>query len=97
MSKADALAYDDDIPDHAMVITGVDAHDGVPVKWKVENSWGKKAGDDGWVIIDHKWFDRHVYQVIIDRRFVPSALLALTKQKTILLPPWDPFADWSKR
>ncbi len=97
MSKADALAYDDDIPDHAMVITGVDAHDGVPVKWKVENSWGKKAGDDGWFIIDHKWFDRHVYQVIIDRRFVPPALLALTKQKTILLPPWDPFADWSKR
>ena len=33
-------------------------------------------------------------QVIIDRRFVPDGLLAVTKQKTVLLPPWDPFTDW---
>ena len=96
MNKADALAYDDDAPDHAMVITGVDVRDGIPVKWKIENSWGTKKGDDGWFIIDSKWFDRHVYQVIIDRRFVPAELLALSKQKPIILPPWDPFTDWEK-
>ena len=94
MSKADTLAYDNGSPDHAMVITGVDVHDGMPVKWKIENSWGKKAGDDGWFIIDQKWFERHVFQVMIDRRFVPPALLALTSQKPVLLPPWDPFTDW---
>ncbi|HEV2328495.1 MAG TPA: C1 family peptidase [Verrucomicrobiae bacterium] len=94
MNKADTLAYDDGTPDHAMVVTGVDVRDGVPVKWKVENSWGTKKGDDGWFIIDSKWFDRHVYQVIIDRRFVPPELLALAKQKPIVLPPWDPFTDW---
>jgi bleomycin hydrolase len=96
MDKADTLAYDDGTPNHAMVITGVDLRDGVPVKWKIENSWGTKKGDDGWFIIDSKWFDRHVYQVIIDRRFVPPELLALTRQKPIVLPPWDPFTDWGK-
>jgi bleomycin hydrolase len=96
MSKVDTLAYDDGTPDHAMVITGVDVHDGDPVKWKVENSWGKKSGDEGWFIIDHKWFDKHVFQVIIDRRFVPPSLLALANQKPVLLPPWDPFTDWAK-
>jgi len=96
MSKADTLAYDSGAPDHAMVITGVDVRTNVPVKWKVENSWGKTNGNDGWFIIDSKWFDKHVYQVIIDRRFVPPSLLALTEQKTILLPPWDPFTDWNK-
>ncbi|HUA64680.1 MAG TPA: C1 family peptidase [Alphaproteobacteria bacterium] len=96
MNKADALAYDDDAPDHAMVITGVDVRDGVPVKWKVENSWGTKKGDEGSFIIDSKWFYRHVYQVIIDRRFVPPNLLTLARQKPILLPPWDPFTDWLK-
>jgi len=95
MSKAEALAYDNASPDHAMVITGVDVRRGNPVKWKIENSWGKKAGDDGWFIIDSNWFDKHVFQVIIDRRFVPPSLLALTEQKTILLPPWDPFTDWA--
>jgi bleomycin hydrolase len=94
MSKSDTLAYDNGTPDHAMVITGVDMQDGKPVKWKVENSWGKKTGDKGWFTIDSKWFDRHVFQVIIDRRFVPDGLLAVSKQKTILLPPWDPFTDW---
>jgi bleomycin hydrolase len=96
MSKADRLAYDNGGPDHAMVITGVDVEDGKPVKWKVENSWGEDAGDKGWFVIDAGWFDKHVYQVIIDRRFVPSALLALTQQKPVLLPPWDPFSDWEK-
>jgi bleomycin hydrolase len=96
MSKADTLAYDNGSPDHAMVITGVDVHAGMPVKWKVENSWGKKFGDKGWFIIDHNWFDKHVYQVIIDRRFVPPSLLTLTDQKPVLLPPWDPFTDWLK-
>jgi bleomycin hydrolase len=97
MSKADSLAYDNGAPDHAMVITGVDIRHGVPDKWKVENSWGKKAGDDGWFIIDNKWFDKHVFQVIIDRRFVPPSLLALTEQKPIVLPPWDPFTDWMRK
>jgi len=95
ISKADALAYDDGTPDHAMVITGVDVRAGEPVKWKVENSWGKDAGNEGWFIIDQRWFDQHVYQVIVDRRFVPPSLLALTSQKPILLPPWDPFTDWA--
>ena len=96
MSKADTLAYDSGSPDHAMVITGVDLRDGKPIKWKVENSWGKKSGDKGWFIIDQQWFDKHVFQVIIDRRFVPPSLLALTGQKPVLLPPWDPFTDWAK-
>ena len=94
MSKSDTLAYDNGMPDHAMVITGVDMQDGNPVKWKIENSWGEKSGDKGWFTIDSQWFDRHVFQVIIDRRFVPKGLMAVTKQKTILLPPWDPFTDW---
>ncbi|HTV40701.1 MAG TPA: C1 family peptidase [Candidatus Sulfotelmatobacter sp.] len=97
MSKADTLAYDDGSADHAMVITGVDVRQGAPVKWKVENSWGTDKGDDGWFIIDSKWFDRHVFEVIIERKFVPADLLALTKQKAILLPPWDPFADGGKK
>jgi bleomycin hydrolase len=94
MSKADTLAFENGTPDHAMVITGVDVQNGKVIKWKVENSWGKDAGDDGWFTIDNQWADKHLFEVIVDRRFVPPALLALTKQKPVLLPPWDPFTDW---
>ncbi len=95
MNKAQTLAYDNGLPDHAMVFTGVDVEDGQPVKWKVENSWGEEAGDKGWFTIGAKWFNKHVFEVIIDRRFVPAKLLALTEQKPIVLPPWDPFTDWA--
>ena len=72
MSKPDTLAYDNGTPDHAMVFTGVDVQGGHPVKWKVENSW-EKSGDKGWFTIDAKWFDKHVFQVIIDPAVVCSA------------------------
>ncbi|HEY4415371.1 MAG TPA: C1 family peptidase [Verrucomicrobiae bacterium] len=95
LSKEEELSYDNGGPDHAMVITGVDIQNGKPVKWKVENSWGDKAGDKGWFTIDDQWFEKHVYQVIIDPKFVPGKLMDLTKQKATMLPPWDPFADWA--
>lgn len=91
LDKKDALATCDGAPDHAMVFVGVDIQDGVPDKWKVENSWGKKAGEDGFFSIDKGWFDKHVYEVIVDKRFVPSELQKLVDQKPFILPPWDPF------
>lgn len=94
MSKADELAYDNGGPNHAMLFTGVDVQNGKPVKWKVENSWGEDYGDKGWFTIGDKWFSHHVYQVIIDKRFVPENLQSAMNQKAIVLPPWDPFTDW---
>lgn len=95
MSKKDALAYDEGGPTHAMVFTGVDVENGEPVQWKVENSWGKKYGKKGWFSIGKRWFDKHVYEIVINKRFVPARLLKLSHQKPVVLPPWDPFADWS--
>ena len=40
-TKADRIAYRDTTPNHAMVLLAVDTtENGVPRKWKVENSWG---------------------------------------------------------
>ncbi|MBS2036935.1 hypothetical protein JST97_18235 [bacterium] len=94
MTKADELAYDNGGPSHAMLFTGVDVKGGKPAKWKVENSWGDQSGDKGWFTIGDSWFSHHVYQVIIDKRFVPADLLPILQQKPHVLPPWDPFADW---
>ncbi|MEJ2420872.1 MAG: C1 family peptidase [Acidobacteriota bacterium] len=96
MNKQDTLEYDNGTPNHAMIFTGVDVQKGEPVKWKVENSWGTKPGKKGWFIIGGEWFNKHVYEVIIDKRFVPAGLLKLAGQKPVVLPPWDPFTDWVK-
>lgn len=44
-SKAGRLDYGESLMTHAMVLAGVDLDaDGNSTKWKVENSWGKDAG-----------------------------------------------------
>lgn len=50
--KAGRLDYSESLMTHAMVLTGVDlAENGEPLKWKVENSWGEKVGDKGYLLL----------------------------------------------
>jgi bleomycin hydrolase len=63
------------------------------VKWKVENSWGDKRGREGWWTITSPWFDANVYEVLINKKYVPPEILKLMTQEPITMPPWDPFSD----
>ncbi|MST33204.1 aminopeptidase, partial [Acidimicrobiaceae bacterium USS-CC1] len=47
LDKADRLLLHESQMTHAMLFTGVDVVDGTPRKWRVENSWGKDRGKDG--------------------------------------------------
>ncbi len=79
-----------DAPTHAMVFTGVDMSENRPVKWLVENSWGKKFGHNGFYYMADNWFDYYVQVVVVKKEFVPKDVLKIFKQKATLLPPWDP-------
>lgn len=93
ISKADQLALLDGAPNHCMVLVGVNIDDGKPDRWKVENSWGDKRGRDGWWTITDSWFDAHVYEVLVHKKFVPPELLRLQDQTPLVMPPWDPFSS----
>jgi bleomycin hydrolase len=60
LSKSDRVRFRDSAPNHAMVFVGVDIKDDKPVKWLVENSWGKDNGRDGYWTLYDTWFDNHV-------------------------------------
>lgn len=75
---------------HAMVITGVHLEDGVPVKWKIENSWGADTGKKGYFQMSDKWFDEYVFQVVSSAQYVPRELQQVLKTKPNVLPLWDP-------
>ncbi len=90
MTKADRAMYRQSSPNHAMVLIGVDVKNGRPVKWLVENSWGTDDGDSGYWTLYDTWFDNHIYNVIVKKRFVPDDVLSIYEQEPISVPPWDP-------
>ncbi len=55
---------------HAMVLTGVQVEDQdgekKSVRWRVQNSWGKDAGTDGYWVMSDSWMDEYVFQIVVD-------------------------------
>ncbi len=89
-TKGERLNYDDSLITHAMVFTGVDIVNGKPTKWKVENSWGEKIGNEGYFVMGDKWFDEYVYEIVVDKSYLTDEMRKALKEKPIVLPPWDP-------
>lgn len=91
MDKADRIRTFASASSHAMTLMAVDLDAaGRPVKWKVENTWGASNGKSGHLIMTDSWFDAYMFRLVVERRFVPSAILRLLDQKPIILPAWDP-------
>ncbi|MCC6746070.1 MAG: hypothetical protein IT371_00340 [Deltaproteobacteria bacterium] len=63
---------------HAMVITGYDpgAEPGSVRKWKVDNSWGADAGDQGHFHMYDDFFREYGGTVAVPRAMLPEAVLA---------------------
>jgi bleomycin hydrolase len=91
LDKAQRLDYGASVMTHAMVFTGVDLDDdGRPLKWRVENSWGDKNGDKGFMVMTDRWFDEYNYEVVVDRKYLSPDVLAILDTKPVDLPPWHP-------
>lgn len=94
LDKAQRLDYGESLMTHAMVLMGVNLDDnGNPTRWRVENSWGKDAGKDGYYIMTDKWFDEFTYQVVVDEKYLTDAEREQLKQEPIVLEPWDPMGS----
>jgi len=91
LDKAQRLDYGHSRMTHAMVLTGVDLDTaGQPRKWRVENSWGAEVGDKGFMTMSQTWFEQYLYEITIDKRFLPPELLSVLETEPCALPPWDP-------
>lgn len=75
---------------HAMVITGVNLDDDIPTKWKIENSWGDKEANKGYYVASDSWFDKYVYQAVINKKYLTAKQIELLETKPIEIEPWDP-------
>ena len=93
MNKGESLDYHASQMNHAMCITGVSFKEGIPNKWKIENSWGKDRAKEGYYLMSSSWFDQFVYQAVVDKKYLNADELKALEQKPIVLKPWDPMGS----
>lgn len=92
MTKAERLDHHESMMTHAMAITGVNLDSkGQPVQWKVENSWGKERGKDGYYLMSDAWFEEYVYQILLNRKYFNKTQMKQFEAEPEVLKPWDPF------
>ena len=74
--------------EHSMVITGVNTNK-KNKKWKVENSWGDKEGNNGYFVMEDKFLKNYLISVVIDKKYLNLKELDILQSKPIIVSKWD--------
>lgn len=82
MTKAQRLDTGESAMTHAMVLTAVHLNEaGLPLRWRVENSWSETAGTKGYFVMSDAWMDEFCYQAVVDPACVSKEVTDVLKQK----------------
>lgn len=75
---------------HAMLITGVNLDEKEnPDRWQVENSWGKYVGHRGFLSMSDAWFDEYVFEIVVDKKYLPRNASNALKKDAVKIKPWS--------
>ena len=74
--------------EHSMVITGVNTNSKIK-KWKVENSWGDKEGNNGYFIMEDKFMKNYLISAVINKKYLTLKELDILDSKPIEVSKWD--------
>lgn len=90
INKKERIQYRVSNANHAMVFVGADTTNGQVLKWRVENSWGTDKGNKGYWTMYDNWFDKYVFTVIIEKKYITKEDLKLMDREPKRIPAWDP-------
>ena len=95
MNKAQRIATFDSGSTHAMTLTAVDLDaTGIPLRWKVENSWGTNDAQNGYLIMSNRWFNEFMFRLVVRKQYASPEQLKQYDQKPVMVIPEDPlFCD----
>lgn len=94
MNKGERLEYGQSLMTHAMVLQGVNLDEnGKPERWRIENSWGKECGEEGYFVMTDRWFDEYTYQIVVDKKYLSEELIKEYESEPIMLEAWDPMGS----
>jgi len=78
------------LPNHAMLITGYHEDNHNVQRWKVENSWGKSSGTDGFLLMTKEWMDQYVFQILINKDLLTEDERKMLNTDPLTIEAWDP-------
>ncbi len=101
MSKEERLLTYSSLPNHAMMITGYHENNNKILRWKIENSWGKDSGKDGFCLMTNEWMNEFVYQILIKKSMLSDNEIAAIDENSMdsrySIEPWDPLGTLAKK
>lgn len=97
-NKEERLDFGESLMTHAMVFMGCeyDEESKLTKRFRVENSWGKDVGHNGFWVMSNAWYDEYMYQVLINKKNLPKKVLESLNEKVIELEAWDPMGSLAK-
>jgi len=87
--KGDRLMLRASACNHAMTFSGVNLVHGRPNRWKVENSWGSDIAFKGVFVMEDKWFDEYVYEVVVEKQYLNEKVLKALDTKPVEIPVYS--------
>ena len=92
LTKEEALNTHDIFPHHCMSICGVNiSEDGIPQRWKLEDSYGSNEKVNGYYVMNDNYFDEFILQAIIGKKYLSKEQLEMFNQDAIEFEINDPF------
>ena len=70
---------------HAMSIVGVHLVENEPVRWKIEDSYGKDKGNSQFIIMNDNYFEEKAVYVAIHKKYLTKKMLDCLDQKPIII------------
>lgn len=84
LTKEQALDSCDITLKHWMTLRGVDIQRGLPIKWKVEDTGGSAVRNHGYYVMNHKFFEKCVFQAFIHKKYLSKKVSNLITSKPVL-------------
>ena len=86
MDKCNGLQYRQSTQTHAVIIRGYNIIKGEIDKFLIENSHGNNNNFNGKYSMSVDWFNKYLYEIVIDEKYLDKKVVDVEKTKSIMLP-----------